>query len=105
MLCHWLILRVAFICSKLCGKITFGISIIQDDSTLLSVFLWPIIFEQEKKKSKLLMEYESVTEEVLLHRGSVLQNPKQLQHARLSLYVKYLSGIQFPSKCSPAFAV
>jgi hypothetical protein len=33
------------------------------------------------------MEYESVTEKVLLLTESVLQNAKRLQHARLSWHV------------------
>jgi hypothetical protein len=32
---------------------------------------------------KLLMEYENVTQIVLLPEESILQNAKQLQHARL----------------------
>jgi hypothetical protein len=34
------------------------------------------------------MEYECVTQKVLLLIESILQNAKQLQHARLSWYVK-----------------
>jgi hypothetical protein len=36
---------------------------------------------------------------------SILQNAKQLQHARLSYHVRYPSCVQFLSKCSPAFVV
>jgi hypothetical protein len=46
------------------------------------------------------MEYEIVTQKVLLHLESILQNAKQLQHARLSWHVKCPRGIQFPSNCS-----
>jgi hypothetical protein len=49
---------------------------------------------------KLLKEYESVTQNVLSLVESMLLNAKQL-----SWYVRCPSGDQFPSKCSPAFAV
>jgi hypothetical protein len=52
---------------------------------------------------KLLTEYESVTQKVLIFLESRLQSAKQLQHALLSWYVR--CGIQFPCKCSAAFAV
>jgi hypothetical protein len=42
---------------------------------------------------KLLTEYESETQEVLLLVYSVLQNTKQLQHARLSWHVRCPSGV------------
>jgi hypothetical protein len=35
-------------------------------------------------KIKLLTEYESVTENVLLHLESMLRNAKKVQHERLS---------------------
>jgi hypothetical protein len=44
------------------------------DSKLVSAFPWPIIF-----KIKLLTEYDSVTQEVLLSVESIMQNAKQLQ--------------------------
>jgi hypothetical protein len=51
------------------------------------------------------MEYESVTQKILLPIESILQNAKQIQHAHISWHVRCPSGIQFPTKCSPAFAV
>jgi hypothetical protein len=48
------------------------------------MFPWPVIFKNEKKKIKLLTEYESVTKKVLLFIRSILENAKQLQHAPLS---------------------
>jgi hypothetical protein len=39
---------------------------IHDDSKLLSGFPWPIIFKSEINKLKLLMEYESATQKVLI---------------------------------------
>jgi hypothetical protein len=62
-------------------------------------------FQAESNKIKLLMEYESATQKVLLLIESILQKAKKLQHERLSFHVRCPSGIQFPSKCSPAFAV
>jgi hypothetical protein len=47
---------------------------IQGDSKLLLRFSWPIIFKPEKNKTKLLTEYESVTQKVLLPVESILQN-------------------------------
>jgi hypothetical protein len=41
-------------------------------------------FQTRNKKIKLLMEYESVTQKVLIPLESILQNAKQLQHERLS---------------------
>jgi hypothetical protein len=41
-------------------------------------------FQIENNKIKLLMENENVTQNVLLFIESMLQNAKQLQHARLS---------------------
>jgi hypothetical protein len=38
-----------------------------------------------------------LTQKVLLSLESILQNAKQLQHARLSLHVRCPSDIQFPS--------
>jgi hypothetical protein len=75
---------------------------IQGDSKLSPGFSWPIIF---KMKKTLFAGYENVTQNVLLLIESILQNVKKLQHARLSWHVICPSGIQFPSKCSPAFAV
>jgi hypothetical protein len=40
------------------------------------------------------MEYESVTQNVLLFIKPILQNAKQLQHARLSWHTRCPSGIQ-----------
>jgi hypothetical protein len=62
-------------------------------------------FQTRKNKIKLFMEYEGVTQRVLISLESILQNAKQLQHARLSWNVRCSSGIQFPSKCFLAFAV
>jgi hypothetical protein len=42
---------------------------------------------------KLLMEYESVTQKVLLLIQSMLRNTKQLQTARLSWHVRCPSGV------------
>jgi hypothetical protein len=53
-------------------------------------------FQNGKYKIKLLAEYESLTQQVLLFVESVLQNAKQLQHMHLSWHVRYPSGIQFP---------
>jgi hypothetical protein len=39
---------------------------------------------QTGNKKKLLTKYENVTQKVLLPVESILQNAKQLQHARLS---------------------
>jgi hypothetical protein len=55
-----------------------GMTKIQGDSKLLSGFSWPIIFKSEKRKSKLLTEYESVTQRVLLYIELMLQNAKEL---------------------------
>jgi hypothetical protein len=55
--------------------------------------MWPIIFNTEKNKIKLLTEYESVTQEVSLLIKAILQNAKQLKHARLSWHVRHASGI------------
>jgi hypothetical protein len=62
-------------------------------------------FVTGNNKIKLHMEYESVTQKVLLSIEPILPNAKQLQKARLSWHVRCPSGIQFPFKCSPAFAV
>jgi hypothetical protein len=40
-------------------------------------------FQTGKNQTKLLTEYESVTQKVLLPIESMLQNAKQLEHARL----------------------
>jgi hypothetical protein len=40
-------------------------TVIQCDSKLLSGFPWPTIFKPETNKTKLLTEYESVTQKVL----------------------------------------
>jgi hypothetical protein len=49
------------------------------------------------------MEYESVSQKVLLLRESILQNAKQLQRARLSWHVRcrsFLDSIKhLPAKC------
>jgi hypothetical protein len=52
-------------------------------------------FETVSNKIKLLTEYGSVTQKVLLFIESMLQDSKQL----LSWHVSYPSGIQFTSKC------
>jgi hypothetical protein len=64
-------------------------------------------FQTGKNKIKMLTEYENVTQKVLLlvFSESMLQNSKELQHARLSWHVRCPSGIQFPSKRTAAFAV
>jgi hypothetical protein len=62
-------------------------------------------FQTGNNKIKLLKEYESVTQEVLLLIETILQNAEQLQHTSLSWHVKRPSGIQFPSECSPAFVM
>jgi hypothetical protein len=41
-------------------------------------------FQTRNNKIKLLLQYESVTQKVLISLESVMQNAKQLQHARLS---------------------
>jgi hypothetical protein len=46
-------------------------------------------FQTGNNNIKLLTEYESVTQKVLLLLESILQNPKQLQHARLFWRVRY----------------
>jgi hypothetical protein len=45
--------------------------------------------QTKNNKIKLLTEYENVTQKVLLFIESVLQNAKQLQHARLSWQVRF----------------
>jgi hypothetical protein len=40
--------------------------------------------QTSENKIKLLTEYESVTQKVLLYIEPMLQNTKELQHARLS---------------------
>jgi hypothetical protein len=77
---------------------------IKDDSKLLIGVSAAYNFQNGSKKIKLLTKYEGVTQKVLLFIESMLQKAKQLQHARLSWRVRCPSGIQFPSKCSPAFA-
>jgi hypothetical protein len=42
-----------------------------------------------ESKIKLLTEYESVTQTVLLPVESMLQNAKQLQHVRISWHVRF----------------
>jgi hypothetical protein len=44
-----------------------------------------------KIKIKLLVQYESVAQKVLLIIELMLQNDKQLQHARLSWHMRYPS--------------
>jgi hypothetical protein len=56
------------------------------------VFPWPIIFKPEKL-NKIYMEYESVSQKVLLITESMLQNANQLSHAHLSSHVSSVSGI------------
>jgi hypothetical protein len=46
-------------------------------------------FQIGNNKIKLLPEYENVTQELLLFLGSILQNAKQLQHARFSWHIKF----------------
>jgi hypothetical protein len=55
-------------------------------------------FQTGNNKIKLITEYESVTQKFLVPLESVLQNAKQVQHARLSWHVRCPSGIQFPSQ-------
>jgi hypothetical protein len=62
-------------------------------------------FQTGSNRIKLLMEYECVTQLISLCIEPILQNATQLQHARLSWHVRCPSDDQFPSKCSPAFAV
>jgi hypothetical protein len=50
-------------------------------------------FQTRNNKIKLLTEYESVTQKVLIPLKSILQNAKQLQHARLSWHVRCPSGV------------
>jgi hypothetical protein len=45
-----------------------------------------LLFSTEKNNMKLVTEYESVTQKVLLDIESILQNAKQLQHARLLFF-------------------
>jgi hypothetical protein len=47
-------------------------------------------FQTGNNQIKLLTEYESVTQKVLLLIESILKNAKQLQHARLSWHVSGL---------------
>jgi hypothetical protein len=56
------------------------------DSKLFSGFPRPTIFKSE---TKLLTEYESITQKVLLIIESKTQNAKQLQHERLSCHVRF----------------
>jgi hypothetical protein len=69
-------IRTALTCK---GRLS-GHIFIEGDSKLLSGFPWPIIFEPGKK-IKLLMDYEIVTQKVLLPIESMLQNAKELQRA------------------------
>jgi hypothetical protein len=46
-------------------------------------------FQIGKNKIKLLTEYESVTQKVLLLIESLLQNAKQRQHSLLSWHVRF----------------
>jgi ubiquinone biosynthesis protein UbiJ len=55
------------------------------DSKLLSM---AYTFQTKNNQIKLLTEYESVTQTVLLFTESILRHIKQLQHARLSRHVK-----------------
>jgi hypothetical protein len=70
--------------------------VIQDDPKLLSGFPWPINFQTENNKIKLVMEYENVPQKVLLLIESMLQDAKQLQRALLSWQVRCPSDIHFP---------
>jgi hypothetical protein len=45
-------------------------------------------FQTGNNKMKLLTKYESVTDKVLLLVEPILQNAKELQHARLPWHVK-----------------
>jgi hypothetical protein len=62
-------------------------------------------FQTGKNKIKILTKYVSVTQKVLLLVEAILQNAKQIQHVYISWHIRFPRGIQFPSKCSPAFAV
>jgi hypothetical protein len=57
-------------------------------------YLW---FSNQKKKNKinLLIEYKNIIRKVLSLMDSILQNAKQLQHARLSWHLRCPSGIEF----------
>jgi hypothetical protein len=46
-------------------------------------------FQTGQNRIKLLKEYESVTQKVLLLIESILQNAQQPQHARLSWHVSF----------------
>jgi hypothetical protein len=46
-------------------------------------------FQIGSNNIKMLREYESITQKVLLLIESILQNAKQLQHARLSWHVRF----------------
>jgi hypothetical protein len=46
-------------------------------------------FQTGSKKIKLLMEYDSVPQQVLLLIEPILRHVKQLQHARLSWHVRF----------------
>jgi hypothetical protein len=48
------------------------------------------------------MEYESVTQKVLIPLESILQNAKQLQHARLSWHVRCPCGGVYRPALRPA---
>jgi hypothetical protein len=50
-------------------------------------------FQAAKNKIKLLTEYENVTQKILSVIESILQNAKQLQHARLSWHTRCLKII------------
>jgi hypothetical protein len=50
-------------------------------------------FQIGRNNKKLLTEYESIAQKVLLLIESTLKNAKQLQHARLSWHVRCPSGI------------
>jgi hypothetical protein len=45
-------------------------------------------FQTGNNKIKLLTEYESVTQKVLILLESILQTAKQLQHAHLSWHIR-----------------
>jgi hypothetical protein len=49
----------------------------------------PYSFQTRNNKIKLLTEYESLTQKVLLPVESILQNVKQLEHAHLSWHVRF----------------
>jgi hypothetical protein len=53
-------------------------------------------FRTGNNKMELLMEYENVTQKLLLLIQSILHTAKYLQHALLSWHVRCSSGVQLP---------